>query len=167
MDKCTELNCKACCTKELNFEIVTSPNQVRRIFTFLNQKKLPIPHPLVIVNTGKGDSYTDTKWGFKFWDNGELKSGKLTFQDVTKGHCIYYDKGCTVYPDRPLGCRLYRCEQLGGVRKARTREELRMLKEEEKFQRLIQKWNNNPGTLEQFFHYIGLHSLIYTKKDGN
>ena len=168
MDKCQELNCNACCTKEMNFEIIANPKQIRRIFSYLKNNKLPIPTPLIIVNISEGSDQLDARWGFKFYKDGELLVGKLTLQGDKA--CIYFNDGCTIYPVRPIGCRLYRCERLGGIRPIRTREEKRMDDEQKKCMKLITKWNENPGTLEQFFHFIGLDDVLNNvedKRDGN
>ena len=138
MDKCQELKCTACCTKELNFEIIANPKQIRRIFVYLKANKLPIPDPLVIVNTSKGSDQLDARWGFRFYQAGELLTGKLTFQG--EKHCIYFNDGCTIYPVRPICCRTYKCERLGGIRPAITREEKRMKLEDDKCRNVIAKW---------------------------
>ena len=162
VNKCKELNCSACCTKELNFEITTSPEQIKRIYYHLVDHKMLIPNLLVIINTFKSGKAVDS-WGFKFWQDGKLLFGKMTFQG--EKHCIYFEDGCIIYPARPLECRLYKCERLGGSRAARTREEFRMLKEEAKFKKQIVEWNKSPGTLEQFFYMVGLNKIINRCED--
>ncbi len=61
-------------------------------------------HQTIVLDLQAGDIFTDYEC--------YLSNGRWVLRNKPNGDCIYWDGGCTIYPNRPSICKAFDCREL-------------------------------------------------------